>query len=625
MNTARFVHQQVFQLKWHVLACLGLIMILPLEETVVSLHDGDGLSYSATAATFWLAPLLAALVACATVQGDLDEKRDLFWRSKPVRVSQFVMGKFVIGLILCMIILVCPCAWMWMTTTLAGERLEGLSNLYVWGVAFVSFLAYSICFFCNVLIRKTARAWIIGLAVTCFALLIPLVLPLNYSDVYSNLFDVSRILWIYVLMILGIAALAFSGAVLAVKRNWQVHTHLRGLLWGAAGLIFAVILLFSRQIANIKILDEKAFAQGAQPQFVGGSEKPSLVYYGDAQKYCEISTVGDKIELIEQTETRFKPPSKQVLEEIETARSLAPEFDTHPELKRGHRVQSVHLQRGSVEYRLVFSTYHRTEPFIKESGAGDTKYIQERAYLRSYRLVQHHWIPAQSLDLSDHLLKDEWPRAVMGLAKDKAVVVLSETCLVIDVSDPQAMEVAEIKPYKGRHRYGPDERVQLIPADSLDIQDRIRLSIEMRGRIYREGRLHLPTNNENAGYIIVAHKGIAYYEVDRWDEKQVYARLVHERPYVAWEKMFGWISAYDDHFIRDGKLYSHSQDKLMVFDVGAKRIRKLGHYERLSQKYSIRAIEVDANGNILMLSQHEEGQGEDLKRTRFLQLLKNPE
>ena len=87
MIIGRVLHQQIFQLKWHFLACVALIMVLPLEEAAVNLHAGDGFYSSAwTGVTLLLAPLLAGLIACANVQADLDEKRYLFWRSKPAGV-----------------------------------------------------------------------------------------------------------------------------------------------------------------------------------------------------------------------------------------------------------------------------------------------------------------------------------------------------------------------------------------------------------------------------------------------------------------------------------------------------------------------------------------------------------
>ena len=42
MKIGRILHQQVFQLRWHFLACLGLMMVMPLEEAIVNFNDSAG-------------------------------------------------------------------------------------------------------------------------------------------------------------------------------------------------------------------------------------------------------------------------------------------------------------------------------------------------------------------------------------------------------------------------------------------------------------------------------------------------------------------------------------------------------------------------------------------------------
>ena len=42
MIVTRILHQQIFQLKWHFLACVALIMVLPLEGAIINLHAGEG-------------------------------------------------------------------------------------------------------------------------------------------------------------------------------------------------------------------------------------------------------------------------------------------------------------------------------------------------------------------------------------------------------------------------------------------------------------------------------------------------------------------------------------------------------------------------------------------------------
>ena len=163
MNTRRFIHQQIMQLKRHFLACLGLIMVLPLEEAAVNLKDGLGFYSSELGAiSLLLAPLLGALLACANVQADLDHNRDVFWRSKPVTAIRFMSGKFLVGLILALLVLVCPCLFVGITMGLAGIKTTFAVGSYLACVSLILLSTYSVGFFCNVLIRKTAQAWLIS-------------------------------------------------------------------------------------------------------------------------------------------------------------------------------------------------------------------------------------------------------------------------------------------------------------------------------------------------------------------------------------------------------------------------------------------------------------------------------
>lgn len=85
MKVSGLVYQQICQIRWHVLACLGLVMVLPIEEAFVNLSAGDGFfSRHMVALSVMFTPLLAGLIACANVQADLNERRYTFWRSKPV-------------------------------------------------------------------------------------------------------------------------------------------------------------------------------------------------------------------------------------------------------------------------------------------------------------------------------------------------------------------------------------------------------------------------------------------------------------------------------------------------------------------------------------------------------------
>ncbi|MFC1760973.1 hypothetical protein ACFL6U_02710 [Planctomycetota bacterium] len=265
MRLTRILHQQCLQLRWHLLACVGLIMVLPIEEAIVNLRDRDGhFQTGLSSFILLLAPLLTALIACANVQADLDEKRDLFWRSKPVTVSSFMTVKFLVGFFVASSVIACPVLFTWAVSAAFNERLHPGYGVLALNILLISLLTYSTCFFCNVLVRKTARAWLIGMALACFTLLVPFMLPLQFKDITVIILG-----WIsatYLILTLGVSLLAYVLANVAAQRNWHLQTNLKGLLWAGAGLVFALTLLVTRQVASIPILDRKPMPDCARSE-----------------------------------------------------------------------------------------------------------------------------------------------------------------------------------------------------------------------------------------------------------------------------------------------------------------------------------------------------------------------
>lgn len=620
MNTARFIHQQIFQLKWHVLICLGLIMAVPLEEAVVNLHAGEGFHSSPlTIATLYLGPLLAGLIACANVQADLDEKRDAFWRSKPVSVCHFITGKFFIGLIMALVIVACPILFMWISTSLSrGESLRDVRFVLL-VIPLVSVLTYAVCFLCNVLVRKTARAWLIGMAITCFALLIPFVLPLNIKDMTTDLVVVKWFLGTILAATLGLSVLSFVGSITAVERNWQIHAHLRSLIWGGAGLIFVVFLLFSRQIANIKILDEKKHAEDMALRFErqGGILAISSQY--------EVVTRNNTIDLKPINHGPYQAALQQMKSEIKQY-----EVDKSLNVWQYPYDSDIYYQIGTDHYAFRLFVYYQTEEVTTEEGKLKNVRHYKNVFLWCWRAIEGGRIPISRLDLSEYLgTEASWRGFHLQPIKDKVVVLMYDHCLVIDMSKPESLAVIEDKPFKRSFIQGGANVgvFPLLPVESLDVQDRIRSSLGLASRRwYRGGDIVVNEQSDPVSYVLISHEGIDRYTFDKVENENAIFNRLDERPFTLLENLFG--SVYYDMrscFIQDGKLYLCSGSKLMVFDVEGPRIRKLGHFARISYRYGIDDIKVVEDGNILLLSRYDEGQGEDLKRTVFLQLLKNPE
>ena len=258
MRVSGIIHQQICQLKWHLLACLGLIMLLPIEEAIVNLKAGVGFfSDSMTFAAILFGPLLAGLIACANVQGDLDEKRYIFWHSKPADITLLIGLKFLIGLIASLLIITCPLVFHIISNIIWNK--EGLDKTffkyYVPLPILIAIMTYSLCFACNVLVRKTARAWLIGMLMACFLLVLPFMLPLNYRDYVSDILFLNFQFFLAIILIASVIAFIF--ALYAAKQDLHLRTNLKGLLWVGAGLIFVLMMLFSSQVANIKVLQEK--------------------------------------------------------------------------------------------------------------------------------------------------------------------------------------------------------------------------------------------------------------------------------------------------------------------------------------------------------------------------------
>ncbi|MCD6392371.1 MAG: hypothetical protein J7M40_02575, partial [Planctomycetes bacterium] len=239
MRVATVVHQQVSQIKWHAMACLALIMVLPLEEAVASLLDGGGFSALGTVAlSIMLGPLLAGLIACANVQADLNDRRYIFWRSKPVGVKRFIALKYATGLIIALLIQACPMVFAIVTSAIYDEEQSVTEQMryYMLLPVLLSVMTYSLCFACNVVVRKTARSWLIGMAVACLLLLLPFVLPLGYKDFVSDV-----LMWVsgfYMAIIIVGSLVAFVFAILAAQYDLHLKTNLKSLLWTGAAVVF---------------------------------------------------------------------------------------------------------------------------------------------------------------------------------------------------------------------------------------------------------------------------------------------------------------------------------------------------------------------------------------------------
>ena len=637
------IHQQLRQLMWHLLACFGLIMVLPVEEAIMNLRDGDGF-HSEMLPIFCMsfAPLLTGLIGCANVQADLNEKRYTFWRSKPANPKAFIALKFFIGLVIILIMSASPLLFSIITCTLCNVR-NHLNILESMSFAIIGIMTYSLCFACNVIIRRSARAWVVGMMLTCLVLVIPFVLPLGYKDFMSDALLHMSI--IYMVLIFAVSTGAFLFSMFAAARDWHLKINLKRILWSAMAMIFAVMMLFSSQIANIKVLQEKQLnSQYDWPQDFGNIDRKIVL---GEHSYVNIDKDNISLENIIAFPDALRHHNKS-----RRYKDLGEDYYASSYPRNGGLYKTVGDDLYLFEIHAIYRKKRRDVTYEK---AYDVTY--EKLYLRSFKLVKDYWQPSYILDLSDCLRTNHHPQIAMRLIENKLIVFVrdfsgKDNFIVVDVSDPEHLKViGKNNDITSRYtsifndiqmKNEQTVTIPLVPIDAIKIEEQIKFSIDLycsrdlnyrhRGNnLYRNSLVDI--NNNTISFVAHAwYGGISRLEVTHWDEKNIYCELTARRPFTIIEQMTG--AAYlERFFVVNGKLYlygnrdfgNYFDNNLMVFDIRSKnRIRKLGHFIR--PRFYIEDIAVLENGNILVsgATPKQTDKGRRYDYSYFLYLLKDP-
>jgi len=632
MRVSGIIHQQICQLKWHLLACLGLIMLLPIEEAIVNLKEGDGFfSTNLTFAAVMFGPLLAGLIACANVQGDLDEKRYIFWRSKPANVKLLISLKFFIGLIASLIILACPVIFAFVSNIIWNK--DGIETVffqfYVPLPILVAIMTYSLCFACNVVVRKTARAWLIGMLMVGFLLVLPFMLPLDYKDFVSDVIFLP--FGFYLAIILVASAAAFVFALFAAQHDWHLRTNLKGTLWAGAGLAFVLLMLFSSQVANIKVLHEKEIesSRGRRTLDYAGNQ---VIFHGDSYSYIDAGNKSISLQKIGSGNVSEFSFGKLGIDSAD--RRYRPKVVDYREVIYPRYGKVLYKNAGNEIFLFSIHAYYRSErqgPSLKR--------FYEKIYLRIYKHTDKSWMPVCELDISDCLTgRIDRLRVAMRLIENRLIVCVNNSFVVVDATDPGELKLIDKKldvlkkywPYTSKERK-EEFAIPLIPVEEIGLQERIRLSIDLNYRFYYGGSdiyesSIVDVHNGKIAFFFVDYDDVVRFDVNRWDNEKVYCKFSGARPFTILEVMTASPHYRYRSFVKNGKLYSNLNNTLLVFDIRSnRRIRKLGHFVRMN--YDIEDIAILEDGNILLCVRLDQDQGLSTpdKQKNYLYLLKNPE
>lgn len=620
MNTARLIHQQVVQIRWPLLVCLGLIMVLPLEEAVVNAANGEGF-YSSDLfwATYALAPLLAGLIACAVVQADLDERLYPFWRSKPVGVKFFMALKYAVGLCLALAVPVVPTLFAVLTTAVVEpkEEVGGIGYTLI-AIGLVSLLGYSLCFLCNVVIRKTARAWLVGMAGMLLFLLVPFLLPLDYRDVFADVLQ--RAPQVYLVIILVGTAAAFAASLTAARRDWRMETNLKWLLWAGAGVVFLVLMLFAGQVANIRVVDTRDFPLLGIHDLVRVDGdillqgRYAVDVEGEQLVMTEVDDMSDLFRRLRFLGDPTLPGAEGDLPVLVLWEDMLFE-------KRDGRL-----------YVFAFFRHYEEERTADDFGRSRVNRIDRQVFLRSFEVTEDAILPLGRVDLSEGLTL-EFSQIKMRLIDGKIAAVVGNQAVTVDVADPAALEVIGRKPMRRIHinRSANLEQytIPLIAAEGIDVEERIRFSIDFYHSWQIMGKHSVVDIRDGVidYYLSSFMGGVLRYRVVDWDDESIYTERQGGRPFTIVEQLMDSGDGWMPLFVEGGKLYDVGNRSLVVYDVRSEPIRKIGHFERIADDFHIQEAAVTPGGQILLTANRGLREFPDGRRESYgtLYLLENPE
>ncbi len=615
MRIQGIIHQNISQLKWHILASLGLVMALPIENTIISIvKKEDSFDIGIILITLVVTPLLAGLFACVNVQADLGDKRYIFWRSKPVNIKYIMTIKYFVGLFVSFFIIACPFVFGIMSAYFSHESLENMDLEIVLPTFFlVSTITYTLCFTSNVFIRNTARAWLVGMLITGFFLILPFLLPLNLRD-YNSLLNLKRILIIVPLVAISV----FILSLFAAQYDWHLKTNLKGLLWVIAGIVFVLFMFFSSQVANIKVLDEieaeplnqlttqwnaqeYRWKISADPNFNMDDGNDQIIW-----DMYPLDYDGKKIVFRSHSYVDVGNNSI-VFSDIKGSQGneISPEDFSKYKLIRypynnGRLLKSVD---GEL-YGFEINTYYQK---IGEIPNVEIQY--EKAKINCYKFTGQSWVLMSELDVSECLETDKpQMRLAMRLIGNTLFAFVNKSFVEVDVTRPDDLKIinTKLKAINTSTKFKPWESsdfitVPVIQTDQISVEEKIKLSIDY---FYYDMKMYESSivdiyEGKISFFPILNNNIITRAEVVKYDDEYIYCKYTASRGTTILEEKLDFGYTVYDSLVKDGKFYLNGRCTLMVFDIrSGTLIRKLGHFVRMNQ--NIHDIAVAENGNILI-------------------------
>lgn len=379
--------------------------------------------------------------------------------------------------------------------------------------------------------------------------------------------------------------------------------------------MFVLMMLFSSQVANIQVLRERE---------IGAAGWTDLGYF-------ENRVVFDGRSYVDVRRNRISLSS--VVPDPNTGRPwLAWGEGSHE--RQDYIAQAypddmgLYKKLGNDVYSLRIYAYFRRE--------GNSR-SYEKVYIRAYKFGWQPQPPASEIDISDCVADGiNMLRIAARLIDNTLVVCVDDSCVVVDATDPRELKQIDKKLNvlaKSTYLEYEDRKkiiaVPLVPVDNISMEERIRLSIDLKYRFhYGENDICATSivdiHDGKIAFFSVSQRDVARFDVIGRDDEKIYCKFRLARPFTILEGMVDTFGPHSRVFVKGQKLYAVEDEQLMVFDVRSERtIRKLGHFVRMDR--SIEDIAVFEGGKILLCT-HWSEPPEKLRHRerRYLCLLENP-
>ena len=599
------------EVRWSLLAWSLIFIGIPLYFALL-LKNIDNVYYtsfgSPIATSF--GAVCAIFVASGLICPDMRVKLLNFAISKPININKWIVIKYFIGLAVVVFVYLSALVIDYFSiSSRVYETSEpvrrGIAGLYCLmnTHTFTIILIYSLSFFIGCVVRQTAYAAIVSVAVALLVYFLPLLFPplgafsifnimeqwtvqivrlsaldepwfgekLRILKLSGDLGIRYNIEWLrYVVVAVVSIALSVIFSALAVKKNWRLKIGQKSVLWsfGIVGLLLLSGLAFQvgsnlkciQQISLKPIVKEK---QALIRIFPSGDK--GLLMFTDGQGisvsqydlYSESKKISPAIRLESDTGAQWQNWPVEFRSILWSAKN--------PDL-------IYYIKREVDPNTSKYTFYFCTASLDEEAGKALVTHNLNIGPLRSEKS------PSSCL--------------YMTLKNHKAYVSLFEKLIIIDLAVPDKPTLSKIvdgtvgyagasysfDPELGRNR--SLIRLNMIPADSLSIEERLEITVALASPhwISRSSPYTMAISDKKV--VLAAKEFVRVYEFKNMEGDVAILEMIGQRLPTPLERYLRWNPQY--MFISDDLAYifdTRGGSSVTVFDISKfGTVKRVGHY-----------------------------------------------